>query len=131
MNKKYESIHKYNYFRMSDVKQRIQNKKAIVRGPVYSSPLNAYGGRVIDMSDEEIMNILNAVLLKNPNDIGALLERARRYEESNNFDGAVKDYQSVLVLDPENTQASEAIRFYSQSLFSHTAAHRSTYARLY
>ncbi len=110
-----------------DLRQRIAGKQGIVRGPMYRSPLDAYGGRVILMSDQELMNVLNNALVNNPNDIGARLDRAHRYADAGNLIEAVQDYQHVLQLDPQNAQANNAMRFLSQPLFSHTAAPRNIY----
>ncbi len=69
---------------------------------------------------------MNRELLNNPNDINALLERSRRYLEAGNVNEAIRDYQYILILDPQNMEANNALE-----ILSDLVAPRSAYAELY
>ena len=64
---------------------------------------------VMGLSDLAIKNCSKAVEL-NPSYLKALLRRAEIYEETEKLDEALKDYQSVLELDPKNVVAHKAVR---------------------
>ena len=85
--------------------------------------------RVLELPDQAVSNCTQAIKL-NPAYLKALLRRAEIYEETeklgkfqfvdfwyrNNFkyvwfsDDALKDFQSVLELDPRHVEANKAIR---------------------
>ena len=65
--------------------------------------------RVMGLSDLAIKNCSKAIEL-NPSYLKALLRRAEIYEETEKLDEALKDYQSVLELDPKNVVAHKAVR---------------------
>jgi len=65
--------------------------------------------RVLGLNDHAIKNCSKAIEL-NPQYLKALLRRAEIYEETDKLDEALKDYQSVLELDPKNVAANKAVR---------------------
>jgi len=65
--------------------------------------------RVLELPDQAVSNCTQAIKL-NPAYLKALLRRAEIYEETDKLDEALKDFQSVLELDPRHVEANKAIR---------------------
>lgn len=65
--------------------------------------------RVLGLNDHAIKNCTKAVEL-NPQYLKALLRRAEIYEETDKLDEALKDYQTVLSIDPRHVTANKAVR---------------------
>jgi len=65
--------------------------------------------RVIGLNDHAIKNCTKAIEL-NPQYLKALLRRAEIYEETEKLDEALKDYQTVLIMDPRHVSANKAVR---------------------
>jgi len=65
--------------------------------------------RVLELPDQAVSNCTQAIKL-NPSYLKALLRRAEIYEETDKLDEALKDFQSVLELDPRHVEANKAIR---------------------
>jgi len=65
--------------------------------------------RVLGLNDHAIKNCTKAVEL-NPQYLKALLRRAEIYEETDKLDEALKDYQTVLGIDPRHVTANKAVR---------------------
>lgn len=65
--------------------------------------------RVLGLNDHAIRNCTKAVEL-NPQYLKALLRRAEIYEETDKLDDALKDYQTVLTMDPRHVSANKAVR---------------------
>jgi len=65
--------------------------------------------RVLGLNDHAIKNCTKAVEL-NPQYLKALLRRAEIYEETDKLDEALKDYQTVLSMDPRHVTANKAVR---------------------
>lgn len=65
--------------------------------------------RVLGLNDHAVRNCSKAIEL-NPSYIKALLRRAEIYEETDKLDESLKDYQSVLSIDPKHVEANRAVR---------------------
>jgi len=65
--------------------------------------------RVLGLNDHAVKNCTKAVEL-NPQYLKALLRRAEIYEETEKLDEALKDYQTVLTIDPRHVAANKAVR---------------------
>jgi len=65
--------------------------------------------KVLGLNDHAIKNCTKAVEL-NPQYLKALLRRAEIYEETDKLDEALKDYQTVLTIDPRHVAANKAVR---------------------
>jgi len=65
--------------------------------------------RVLGLNDHAVRNCTKAVEL-NPQYLKALLRRAEIYEETDKLDEALKDYQTVLTMDPRHVTANKAVR---------------------
>jgi len=65
--------------------------------------------RVLGLNDHAVRNCTKAVEL-NPQYLKALLRRAEIYEETEKLDEALKDYQTVLTMEPRHVAANKAVR---------------------
>jgi len=65
--------------------------------------------RVLGLNDHAVKNCTKAVEL-NPQYLKALLRRAEIYEETDKLDEALKDYQTVLTIEPKHVAANKAVR---------------------
>lgn len=65
--------------------------------------------RMMGLTDHAIKNCTKAIEL-NPQYLKALLRRAEIFEETDKLDDALKDYQTVLTMDPRHVSAIKAVR---------------------
>jgi len=65
--------------------------------------------RVLGLNDHAVKNCTKAVEL-NPQYLKALLRRAEIFEETDKLDEALKDYQTVLTMEPRHVAANKAVR---------------------
>ena len=111
--------HQIEYPKSLNLSQIIQGKKAVMRQQ-YQNPesylsmttqspsgIRSEGG--IKFNGYQSIDLLDLELSRNPNNIEALLQRAKIYEKSGRLNAAIRDYRKILSVHPANTDAQQAL----------------------